>query len=321
MSQLLIPVLAAVLLLGAALVWAMRAERRKEGRQQRLHAVIAAGPGDHDQPALSLRRQLSPSAVRDFFLLSALRARLDAAFAAAGHRIGLAHLLVVGLIAAGGALGLAQGVMGFGPTVALPFALAAGTAAAALLLRLAQSRYRNKFLDAFPDALDLVCRAVRAGLPVIDAMDTAAREVRAPVGVEFQRTLEEMRIGVDIDEALQHTADRIRVPDFRFFGVALKLQRRTGGSLAETLSNLSRVIRRRKEIRLKARALTSEAKASAAVLGALPPVVGGLMYLINRSVMSVLFVDPRGRFVLGMAFLSLLTGIATMAALIKRSLR
>jgi tight adherence protein B len=321
MSRVLLSVLAAVVLLGAALVWSMRAERRKESRQQRLRAVVAAGPSDHNQPALSLRRQLSPGAVRDFLLLSALQARLEAAFAAAGDRIGVPHLAAAGLVAAGGAIGLAQVVMGFGPAVALPFGLAAGAAAATLLLRLAQSRYQKKFLDAFPDALDLICRAVRAGLPVIDAMETAAREVRAPAGVEFQRTLEEMRIGVDIDEALQHTADRIRVPDFRFFSVALKLQRRTGGSLAETLANLSRVIRRRKEMRLKVRALSSEAKASAAVLGALPPVVGALMFLINRNVMSILFVDPRGRFVLGVAFLSLVTGIATMAVMIKRSLR
>ena len=157
----------------------------------------------------------------------------------------------------------------------MPVGIAAGIAGAALLLRVAQSRYQNQFLDAFPDALDLIVRAVRAGLPVNDAMQVAGREVRPPVGLEFQRTLEEMRIGIDIDEAMQHTADRIRVPDFRFFVVALKLQRRTGGSLAETLANLSSIIRRRKEIRLKARALTSEAKASATVLGLLPFVARG----------------------------------------------
>jgi len=156
---------------------------------------------------------------------------------------------------------------------------------------------------------------------VFDAMEVAAREVHAPVGSEFQRMLDDMRIGIDIDEAMQHTADRLRVPDFRFLVVALKLQRRTGGSLAETLANLSNIIRRRKEIRLKARALTSEMRASAMVLALLPLVVGGILFLINRELMMVLLVDPRGRFMMGVAFVSLLIGIAVMTIMIKKSLR
>jgi Flp pilus assembly protein TadB len=156
---------------------------------------------------------------------------------------------------------------------------------------------------------------------VVDAIEVAAREVPAPVGTELHRTIEEMRIGVDIDEAMQHTADRIRVSDFRFFAVALKLQRRTGGGLAETLANLSNIIRRRKEIRLKARALTAESKASAAVLALLPFAVGGLLFFLNPSLMSVLIHDPRGRFMLGMALLSLLIGVAVMSVIIRKSLR
>jgi Flp pilus assembly protein TadB len=228
---------------------------------------------------------------------------------------------VAGLIVAGAATGFVAGILGFGPALAMPVGVAAGFGGAALLLRLAQSRYQNQFLDALPDALDLIARAVRAGLAVSDAMDVAGREVRPPVGPEFQRTLEEVRIGVDIDEAMQHTADRIRVPDFGFFVVALKLQRRTGGSLAETLANLSGIIRRRKEIRLKARALTSEAKASAAVLGLLPVIVGLLLFLLNPELMAPLLSDPRGRFMLGVAVLSLMTGLSVMVAMIRRSVR
>ena len=303
-----------------ALVVLIRAERREEVRRQRLQAVVAAGPRD-DGPQLSLRRANSRGLVPDFAALSALWAWIEAALAAAGNRIGFPHLLAVGLIAATAVVGFGKLVLGYGPALVLPAAGAAGLAAAAGFLRLAQSRYRNKFLDAFPDALDLICRAVKAGLPVLDSMEVAAHDVRPPVGEELQRTLEEIRIGVDIDEALQHTAERIRVPDFGFFAVSLKLQRRTGGSLAETLSNLSRIIRRRREIRLKAKALISEAKASAAVLGLLPFVVGGGLFLINRDLMSVMLVDPRGRFMLGVAFLSVVTGIIVMALIIKKSLR
>jgi tight adherence protein B len=211
--------------------------------------------------------------------------------------------------------------MGFNPALVLLLGAAAVVAAPAVLLHVFQSRYQNKFLDPFPDALDLMCRAVRAGLPVFEAMEVASREIVAPVGTELERTIEEMRIGVDIDEALQHTADRIRVPDFRFFVVALTLQRRTGGGLAETLTNLSGIIRRRKEIRVKTRALTAESKASAVVLGVLPFAVGALLFFLNPGLMSVLFDDPRGRFMLGMALLSLAIGIAVMAFIIRKTLR
>jgi tight adherence protein B len=320
MSHLVLSVLGAVLLLGVAAVAVMRADRRRESRQQRLRAVVAVGPSE-EEPTLSLRRPLSRAGVRDFFLLSALWARLDAEFAATGNRIGLPHLVVIGLAAAGATVLFAEKVMAFNPALVVVLVSAAVVAAPTVLVRLLQSRYQNKFLDHLPDALDLMCRAVRAGLPVFDAIEVAAREVPAPVGIEFHRTIDEMRIGVDVDEALQNTADRIRVPDFRFFAVALKLQRRTGGGLAETLTNLSSIIRRRKEIRLKARALSAESKASAAVLAVLPFAVGGLLLFLNPGLMSVLFNDPRGRYMLGMALLSLAIGIAVMAVIIRRSLR
>jgi Flp pilus assembly protein TadB len=319
MNQVVLSVLAAVVLVGGALFASMRADRRRESRQQRLRAVVAMGPSE--APTLSLRRPLSRAGIRDFFLLAKLWVRLEAAFAAAGNRIGLPHLAVTGVAAAGMTVLFAEKIMGFNPALVMLLGIAAAVAAPMVLLRLLQSRYQNKFLDPFPDALDLMCRAVRAGLPVFDAMEVASREVIAPVGTELARTLEEMRIGVDIDEALQHTADRIRVPDFRFFAVALKLQRRTGGGLAETLANLSNIIRRRKEIRLKARALSAESKASATVLALLPFAVGALLFFLNPSLMSVLLDDPRGRFMMGMALLSLAIGVSVMAVIIRRSLR
>jgi tight adherence protein B len=111
------------------------------------------------------------------------------------------------------------------------------------------------------------------------------------------------------------------VPDFRFFVVSLLLQRQTGGGIAETLSNLSIIIRQRKALRLKARALTAEATTSAAVVAAMPLIAGVGLFLINRNLMSILFVDPRGRFMLGLAIASLLLGIAVMKTLIKKTMR
>lgn len=320
MNQVVVSVLAAVALIGAALFTFMRADRRRESRQQRLRAVVATGPSE-ESPVLSLRRPLTRAGIRDLFLFSKLWVRLEAAFAAAGNRVRLPHVAVTGVAAAGLTVAFAEKIMGLNPALVVLLGAAAAVAVPAAQLRVFQNRYQNKFLDPFPDALDLMCRAVRAGLPVLEAMEVASREIVAPVGTELERTIEEMRIGVDIDEALRHTADRIRVPDFRFFAVALTLQRRTGGGLAETLANLSGIIRRRKEIRVKTRALTAESKASAVVLGVLPFAVGGLLFFLNPGLMSVLFEDPRGRFMLGMALLSLAIGIAVMALIIRKTLR
>jgi tight adherence protein B len=190
-----------------------------------------------------------------------------------------------------------------------------------MLLRFGQSRYQRRFLDAFPDALDLIVRAVRSGLPAPEAIELVAREVRPPVGSEFQRLMDEVRIGTEMAQALQHAADRIRVPDFRFFAVSLLLQRQTGGGIAETLSTLSGIIRQRKAVRAKARALAAEAQASAAIVAASPFIAGGGLFLVNRDLVSVLVTDPRGRFMLGVAAASLLMGIASMRVMIKKNLR
>jgi tight adherence protein B len=320
-NQLVLAILASVVLLGAALVAIMRTDRRREERQQRLKSVTATGPVV-EAPPISLRRPLRQRAAYGLFALpGGLRSGLDAALAATGNWIGVPHLLLAGTIGAMVVILFADRFMEFSVGLVIVLGAAGAIGAPALLLRLAQARYQRRFLDVFPDALDLIARAVRAGLPAVEAMEIAARDTRPPVGVEFQRTLEEARVGVDISEALQHAADRTRVPDFRFYVVALTLQRRTGGALAETLGNLSHIIRRRKEVRLKSRSLSAESKASALVLAILPFVVGALLFFFNPGLMSVLFNDPRGRFMLGLALALLVTGIAVMAAVIKRSLR
>jgi len=313
------PLLAAVLgltvLLGAVLFQVLRTERRRATLELRLKAITTATPSA-DRLVMSLRRTRPQRRLLPALLL----ASLDSALLAAGNRIGLLHLAATGIIAVS-MVGLTAAVIQLRPALAITLAGAGAVGAPVLLLRLAQSRYQRQFLDIFPDALDLIVRAVRAGLPAPEAIDLAAREVRTPVGSEFRRMLSEMRIGVEMEDALQDAADRIRVPDFRFFVVSLLLQRRTGGGIAETLSNLSTIIRQRKALRLKARALTAEATASATVVATLPFVAGIGLFLVNRELMSVLFVDPRGRQMLGIACIGLLLGIATMKAIIKSTLR
>lgn len=312
------PILLALLttvLLGGALLWVLRSERRRANLEPLL-STIAMTASSADVPVFSLRR----SGPRRDALPTLLSSRLDLAFSSTGNRIGPAHLVAVG-IAAAATIGLVSVAASVHPILAIALGGAAAAGAPALLLRFAQSRYQRKFLEIFPDALDLIVRAVRSGLPAPEAIELVTHEVGPPVATEFRQILDELRIGTELEEALQRAADRIRVPDFRFFAVSLLLQRQTGGGIAETLSNLSGIIRQRKAVRMKARALTAEAQASAAIIAATPFVAGVGLFLINRDFTSVLFIDPRGRFLLGIAVASLLTGLATMHALIKKNLR
>jgi tight adherence protein B len=259
--------------------------------------------------------------LRAFVSLPAgLWSRLEAAFAAAGNRVGLPQLVLTG-IAAAAVIGSAARFLGFNSMLVIGLGGAAAVAAPRFLLRFARLRYQRRFVDVFPDAIDLIVRAVKAGLPALDAIDLAAREVADPVGTEFQKVLDETRIGVSMADALKHAADRIRVPDFRFFVASIVLQRRTGGGLAETLANLSTLIRQRRALRLKARALTAESKASAALISIMPFVAGAGLYLVKPDMMALLFADHRGRVMLGVAIASVLLGIATMSAIIRRTLR
>lgn len=314
-DPILLAALLTTILLGGALLRVLRSERRRADLGPRL-ATIAMIASSADVPVFSLRR----SGPRRNALPTVLSRRLDLAFAATGNRIRPTHLVVTG-IGTAAAIGLVALAASVHSVLAIVLDAAAAMAAPALLLRFAQSRYQRKFLAVFPDALDLIVRAVRSGLPAPEAIELVTHEVGPPVGTEFLQILDELRIGTEMEEALQRAADRIRVPDFRFFAVSLLLQRQTGGGIAETLANLSGIIRQRKALRMKARALTAEAEASAAIIATTPFVAGVGLFLVNRDLISVLFIDPRGRFLLGIAIASLLTGIATMRALIKRNLR
>ena len=322
-NQVTLLLFALPVLTGVLLLWVMRSDRRRQFVQQRLHAITVGKDGSEPAPRLALHRRIrrAASATAIFQFPRKFMGSLDAAFEATGNRIGLLHLIVAGVIAAIVLIPFASRILSLNPALVMLLGGLAAAAAPVVLLRVAQSRYRNRFLDVFPDALDLVGRGVKAGLPVNEALAVAGREIADPVGNELRRALDQVQIGVQMVDALQQTADRVRVADFRFMVVALALQQKTGGSLAETLANLSRVIRARKALRLKARALSSEARASAMVLAALPFVVGGVMYLMNPELVLPLFLDSRGRFMVGLAFLSLVTGLATMAVMVKRAMR
>jgi len=151
----------------------------------------------------------------------------------------------------------------------------------------------NKFNSNFPDAIELMVRGLRSGLPITETLTIVASEIQGPVGVEFRMVVDKMKIGRTMEAALQETADRLGTAEFQFFVITLAIQRETGGNLAETLSNLADVLRKRAQMKLKIRAMSSESKASAYIVGALPFVVFTLVWMINPGYMGGFFTDQR----------------------------
>ena len=151
----------------------------------------------------------------------------------------------------------------------------------------------NRFNAKFPDAIELLVRGLRSGLPVTETLSVVAQEIPGPVGQEFKGIVERIKIGRTMEESLQETADRLGIPEFNFFCITLAIQRETGGNLAETLSNLADVLRKRSQMKLKIKAMSSESKASAYIVGALPFIVFSLIWWINPSYIGEFFVDER----------------------------
>lgn len=184
-------------------------------------------------------------------------------------------------------------ILGLPFGVALIFGVAAGLALPRMFLNFLGKRRIAQFITRFPDAIELLVRGLRAGLPIAETMGAVASEIDGPVGSEFQAVSDRMKIGRTLEAALQETADRLGTSEFQFFVITLAIQRETGGNLAETLSNLSEVLRKRMQMKLKISAMSSESKASAYIIGALPFIVFGLISFISPTYMGSFFTDQR----------------------------
>lgn len=202
---------------------------------------------------------------------------------------------------------------GFSFLPALLVGIAAGFGLPHVVVSKMIARRVNQFNANFPDALDLLVRGLRSGLPVSETMMVVGREIPGPVGEEFKLITERIKIGKSMEQALQDTAKRLGTAEFQFFCITLAIQRETGGNLAETLANLGSVLRQRAQMKLKIRAMSSESKASAYIIGALPFIVFGLICWINYEYMVPFFTpDPNGLFGLGLMQLIGLGGMGWM---------
>ncbi|HTU12284.1 MAG TPA: type II secretion system F family protein [Allosphingosinicella sp.] len=205
-------------------------------------------------------------------------------------RLGQYLLASLGLLVAMTGLLLFQGMP---PLLAITVGLFFGVALPHMVVSHLIKKRVKMFNAKFPDAIELMVRGLRSGLPISETMQIVADEIPDPVGIEFRAVSDKMKIGRTMDSALQDTAQRLGTPEFQFFVISLAIQRETGGNLAETLSNLADVLRKRAAMKLKIRAMSSESKASAYIIGALPFIVFGLIWWINGSYMQNFFVDER----------------------------
>ena len=217
---------------------------------------------------------------------------MGAAFFAAAMMFGGGLLAAVGMGFAGG-FGLPRWVLGY-----------------------LKKRREKQFLKALPDAVDVIVRGIKAGLPLFESIKVVAADAPEPLRSEFLAIIETQAIGMPLGEACTRLYERMPLPEANFFGIVIAIQQKSGGNLSEALGNLSKVLRDRKKMAEKIQAMSMEAKASASIIGALPPIVMILVYITTPQYISILWTHPTGQLMLVGCVLWMATGIFVMKRMI-----
>jgi tight adherence protein B len=184
------------------------------------------------------------------------------------------------------------------------------------LLSYLRKRRETKFLDHFPDAVDVIVRGIKAGLPLLDCIKMIVSEAPEPIKTEFRLILETQAIGMPLGEACGKLYERTPLPEANFFGIVVAIQQKSGGNLSEALGNLSKVLRDRKKMKAKIQSMSQEAKASASIIGALPIAVMTLVYLTSPNYISLLFTNSVGHIMLAGSAIWMVTGVIVMKKMI-----
>jgi len=199
---------------------------------------------------------------------------------------------------------------------ALGFGFAAGFGLPLWFLKFLKKRREARFLEAFPDAVDVIVRGIKAGLPLLDSFKLIASDAQEPIRSEFQSIIETQTVGIPLGDACLKLYEHMRVAEANFFGIVVSIQQRSGGNLSEALGNLGRVLRDRKRMKAKIQAMSMEAKASAAIIGALPLVVMGLITFTSPSYIELLWTSSLGRMMLAGCVAWMSIGIFVMRKMI-----
>ncbi|WP_323011639.1 type II secretion system F family protein [Castellaniella sp.] len=303
-----------VILLGLAVLLALDVLRRRPRHQirQRLESIRDRSGGSKNNQAVArdLSRARTESHRRrrreSLGSLGYYLNRLDTVTGSHGVRNFLSVLLVMGL--AGVAL-VMSGVLPGGLWVAGMAVFGMPLLVGIWLYRFLLSRFNKKFLIQMPEAMDMIVRSSQAGIPITQALRQVGLQFKAPLGPEFLRIGNGLLLGEDLQDVLDKSVQRILLPDFTFFSVCVLLQRESGGSIAEALENLSGIIRARRDLQLKAKALTAEGRFSGRLLSAIPFVIVGVLYASNPKYIETLFLTKTGHTLLWVVGGMLIVGI------------
>jgi tight adherence protein B len=219
-------------------------------------------------------------------------------------------------VASGLVFGFVALVAGLNPLLTLGVAVITGLGLPRWVIGFLAKRRMKKFSGEFANAVDVIVRGIKSGLPVHDCFKIIARESPAPLGPEFQRLVEGLGVGMTLSESLDRMYGRMPTPELRFFSIVIAIQQKTGGNLAEALTNLSTVLRARRMMGEKIKAMSSEAVASAGIIGSLPPAVMLIVMITTPAYMILLFTDPRGQIMLLISAIWMSMGIFVMKRMI-----
>jgi tight adherence protein B len=214
-------------------------------------------------------------------------------------------LVFVAAFLVGGSLIVAAG-LGFSAGAGLPL----------WVLKFLKRRREARFLQIFPDSVDIIVRGIKAGLPLLDSMKVIVADAPEPVRSEFRTIIETQTVGIPLGEACSKLYERVPVAEANFYGIVISIQQKAGGNLSEALGNLSRVLRDRKKMKAKINAMSMEAKASAGIIGALPVAVMALIYLSSPDYISLLWTEPLGRVMIAASAVWMFIGVMVMKKMI-----
>ena len=317
-SQIVVPLLATLAVGGlyfAVVDPLLSGSRKAEKRQAALRSRTPAAVTSRANDVAKRRKQVSESLKELEARAKSKKLTFETKMAQAG--VGWTkrnYYIVSGLV---GTLALLAGLFVLhNPLLGIGLAITFGVGVPAWLLNHLRKRRIKKFLAEFPSAVDMIVRGIKAGIPLGDCLRNIANEAAEPVRTEFRVMVEAQALGLTVAEAVERIIDRVPAPEANFFSIVISIQAKAGGNLAEALANLSNVLRDRKKMRGKIKAMSSEAKASAGIIGALPPLVALFVYLTSPGYISLLFVTSTGHYVLGGCVLWMSTGIFIMKKMI-----
>lgn len=313
-------IVAAIMLLLVVMLLGNRDAKQRVGRLARV-TRLSSDPTHSKTAPVSVKRSTADSSIVALDqLIKRLMpnpAKLRGRLAATGYKTNVGQYLIacalIGLIV----VVVTRMWFGFPGILAMFVGIIAGVGLPHFAVGILIARRLKKFISMFPEAIDLIVRGLKSGLPVSESIKVVGTELKDPISTEFRLISDSVKFGMTLNEALWAATPRFDIPEFRFFIISLSIQQETGGNLAETLENLSQVIRRRRQMKLKIKALSSEAKASAYIIGSLPFLMFGIILVLNYNYAMMLFTDPRGLFMVGVGLLCYLIGIAVMFKMVR----